>query len=50
MEMTTPVFTRKEEVRGETMDMTTPVITKKACSILLSHERILLSFDLSLFA
>lgn len=30
MEMTTPVFTRKEEVRGETMDMTTPVITKKS--------------------
>ncbi|KAM3188846.1 hypothetical protein ACQJBY_067663 [Aegilops geniculata] len=30
MEMTTPVFTRKEEVRGETMDMTTAVITKKS--------------------
>lgn len=30
MEMTTPVFTRKEEVRGETMEMTTPVITKKS--------------------
>jgi len=30
MEMTTPVFTRKDEARGETMDMTTPVITRKS--------------------
>lgn len=29
MEMTTPVFTRREKSQGEKMDMTTPVITRR---------------------